>query len=279
MAVACLKISTDSIDTMNNQTQGQISRPHGVDGEISLVDLVSTLVKRWKLMAAVFLTVVLGTLAFALIMPRTYEYVTIYQVAEQAPSSDSSVVGTLETPQAVVAKINSLYLGPVVREVIETNSIDELTFKISVSSLEDTNLVKLSSKAPLDDRVMVEEAHGMVMNRVQQEQNKLLDRRRRSLEQELASAESGLESVKGSTSENAGELIALYSGRVSSIQTRIGQLDEGQVNQMAVQSLEPADTSRSLIMIIAIVLGGMLSVMVVFLKTFAGAVRDNLGEK
>lgn len=263
---------------MNNQTQGQNPRPY-YDDEISLVDLASILVKRWKLMAAVFLVVVLAALAYALTMPRTYEYVTVYQVAEQAPSSDSGVVGTLEAPQAVVAKINGLYIGPVTRELIAANALDALPFGIDVSSLEDTHLVQLASQAADDNGALVEQAHTMLIKRVQQEQQSLLERRRNNLEQELASAEKSLESVKGSTSPNAGELIALYTGQVADIQTRINQLNEGQINQVAVQSLKSVGTSRRLIMAIAIVLGGMLAVMAVFFVTFAGAVRKSLREE
>lgn len=264
---------------MNNQAQGHNSRPYGYDDEISLVGLAGMLVKRWKLMTAVFLAVVLGVLSYALLMTRTYEYVTFYQVAEQAPSSDSSVVGTLETPQTVVVKINSLHIGLVRRELLARAGLDDLPFNISASSLEDTHLVKLISRAAADDSALVEETHGMVMNRVQQEQKALLERRTLSLEHELASARSALESVKNSTSGNAGELIAVYSSRVASIQARISQLDEGRVTQMAVQSLEPVGTSRRLIMAIAIVVGGMLAVMTVFLTVFIEQVRNSLKEE
>lgn len=264
---------------MNDQEQRLNSQPSGYDDEISLVELASTLVKRWKLMAAVFLIVVTGALAYVLIMPRTYEYLTIYQVAEQASSSDTSVVGTLETPQAVVAKIKNLYLGPVARELVASNELDVLPFTTKVFSLEGTPLVKLVSKATEGNSVLVEKAHGMVIDRTQQDQRKLLERRSSSLERELASAESGLKSVEGSASENAGELIALYSGKVSSLQARISQLNEGQINQLAIQSLEPAGMSRRLIMGATIVLGGILAVVIVFLKMFVIAVRNSLGEK
>lgn len=261
---------------MNNQVQGQSPRSYEYDDEITLVDLASMLVKRWKLMVIVFMVVVFIALAYALITPRTYQYATLYQVAEQAPSSDSSVVGSLETPEAVVAKIKNLFLGPVTRELIATTELNKLPFDISVSSLEDTHLVKLASQAATDDSALVEEAHGMVINHIQQDQKKLLERRKSNLEQELASAESSLESVKNSMSEKAGELIALYSSRAANIQSQISQLDEGRVTQMAVRSLEPVDTSRSLIMVLAIVFGGMLAVMVAFLMNFIQEVKKNL---
>lgn len=74
-------------------------------------------------------------------------------------------------------------------------------------------------------------------------------------------------------------MIASYTDRISEIQVRLSQLSEGEVVQVAVQSLEPSDTRRSLIMVIAIVLGGMLAVMAAFFAQFAVAVRTSLGNE
>lgn len=261
---------------MNTQLQGQLTTPQGYDDEISLVELAGMLVKRWKLMAAVFVAVIAAALVYALITPHSYRYVTIYQVAQQAVSSDSAGVSPLETPEAVVAKIKSLYLGPVTRELIADSKRETMPFAINVSSVEDTYLVKLASETTADNSALVEQAHTMVVNRAKQSQQKLLEQRRRSLEQQLSSAESALESVKNSTSDNAGELIATYSSRASSIQTRISQLEEGQINQTAVKSLHSVGTSRTLIMALAVLLGGMLAAMAVFVAAFTSSVRQSL---
>ncbi|MED5295119.1 MAG: Wzz/FepE/Etk N-terminal domain-containing protein, partial [Pseudomonadota bacterium] len=67
------------------------------DDEISLVDIALILVRRWKMMAVIFLVVVLAALAFALSKTDTYRYVSIYNVAERQPHNGSGV-GTLESP-------------------------------------------------------------------------------------------------------------------------------------------------------------------------------------
>lgn len=258
---------------MNNALQWQRLPPQNDDDEISLVELAGMLVRRWKLMAAVFLVVVLGGLAYALSMPHSYQYTTLYEVAKQGSNS------TLEAPQAVVAKINSLYLGPVTRELIADSQRETLPFDMQASSVEDTYLVRLASETTADNSALVEQAHTMVVKRARQSQQQLLEQRRRSLEQQLASAESALASVKGSTGDNAGELIATYSSRVADIQLQISQLTEGQTNQTAVQSLQPVGTSRTLIMALAILLGGMLAVLAVFGAAFTGSVRQSLASE
>ncbi|MDI5934347.1 Wzz/FepE/Etk N-terminal domain-containing protein [Halomonas kalidii] len=250
------------------------------DDEISLVDLAKILIKRWKMMAIVFLVVVFGALAYVLTMTRTYEYASIYQVAEQAPSDDSdSAVGSLEAPSSVVAKINNLYMGPVNRELRSSAGLQRLPFEVSVSNPDDTLLIRLSSEAAEADSELVEEMHEALLSRITEGQQALLERYRESLEKQLESAERALEAAQQSSSPTAGDLVVSYTNRIAIIQDRLSQLREGQVVQTAVQSLEPTGTSRSLIMALAIVLGGMLAVVAAFFTQFAVAVRDSLNEE
>ncbi|MDW7748700.1 Wzz/FepE/Etk N-terminal domain-containing protein [Halomonas sp.] len=258
----------------NNETRQGVSRDVQ-DDEISLVDLAKILIKRWKLMVATFLVVVLVALAYALMMERTYEYVSIYQVAEQAPR-DSDDPGALEAPATVVAKVTNLYLGPVTRELRSAENLDGLPFDVSVSNPDDTLLIRLSSETSEAHGALVETMHATLLERIKTGQQSQLERRRTGLERQLENAQRSLEAAQESTSANAAELIASYSNRVAELENRLALLREGQVAQTAVQSLEPTGTGRSLIMALAIVLGGMLAVMGAFFMQFAVAVRESL---
>ncbi|WP_280551821.1 Wzz/FepE/Etk N-terminal domain-containing protein [Halomonas sp. 25-S5] len=251
---------------------------HAADDEISLVDLVKILIKRWKLMAATFVVIVLGALVYVLMMERSYDYVSLYQVAEQAPT-EGRERGGLEPPVTVVAKTNNLYLGSVTRQFLQNESMESLPFDTSVGNPEDTFLVKLTSQATEENAPLVESFHAQVLKRIEQDQQVLLERRRKSLTGQLESAERSLELAKDSTSPSAAELVASYSQRVADIQDRLEQLQEGQTVQTAVQSLKPSGTSRSLVMALAIVLGGMVALMMAFISQFAVAVRDSLLEE
>ena len=85
-----------------------------------------------------------------------------------------------------------------------------------------------------------------------------------------------MEAVEQSSSERAGELIANYTERLAGIQQDLTQLSEGEVVQVAVRSLEPAGIGRSLIMVLAIVLGGMLALIGVFIFEFGSIVNASL---
>ncbi|MEQ6888257.1 Wzz/FepE/Etk N-terminal domain-containing protein [Halomonas sp. CS7] len=262
---------------MNNSPDGPASR-YASDDEISLVDLAKILIKRWKLMAVTFLVIVLGALAYALMMERTYEYVSLYQVAEQAPT-DNLENGALEPPATIVAKTSNLYLGAVTRQILDQEEMESLPFETSVSNPEDTLLVKLASQAAEANAPVVESLHGQVLEHIKTDQQALIERRREAMQRQLESANRSLELAKESTSPSAAELVASYSQRVSDIHDRLAQLQEGEVVQTAVKSLKPSGTSRSLVMALAIVLGAMLAVMVAFFMQFAIAVRDSFIEE
>ncbi|PRY67396.1 Wzz/FepE/Etk N-terminal domain-containing protein [Halomonas ventosae] len=257
---------------MNNAPDGQASR-YANDDEISLVDLAKILIRRWKLMAVTFLVIVLGALAYALLMERTYEYVSLYQVAEEGPGDG------LEKPASVVAKTSNLYLGAETRQLLDDEGLESLPFVTSVSNPEDTLMVKLVSQAAEANAAVAESLHAKVLERIEQGQQAQFERRREALQRQLESTERSLELAKESTSPSAAELVASYSQRVADIQDRLAQLQEGQVVQTAVKSLKPTGTSRSLVMALAIVLGGMLAVMMAFLSQFAVAVRESFQEE
>lgn len=262
---------------MNESPNAQASR-YAADDEISLVDLAKILIRRWKLMTVTFLVIVLGALAYALLMERTYEYVSIYQVAEQAPR-DSDDLGALELPATVVAKVTNLYMGPVTRDLRSAENLESLPFGVSVSNPSDTLLIRLTSETSAAHGQLVETMHATMLKQIKDGQHGLLERRRTGLERQLENAKISLEAAKNSSSATAAELVASYSSRVAELEDRLALLREGQVAQTAVQSLEPTGTGRSLIIALGIVIGAMFAVMGAFFMQFAIAVRDSLGDE
>lgn len=243
------------------------------DEEVSLVDLTKVLIKRWKVMVTIFLFVVVGALAYVLLTERTYEYVSIYQVAEQEPGS------ALEAPNSVLARVSNLYMGPTMRELRESAGLQDLPFEVTIGNPSDTLLVRLVSEAKEANSDLVTQMHEAMQALMIEGQQERVEKHRASLEQQLQSVERALQAAEQSSSERASELIASYIERLADIQQRLSQLSEGEVVQVAVQSLDPADTSRSFIMGLALVLGGMLAVIAAFLAEFSFRVRKSLQEE
>ncbi|MGQ7247165.1 Wzz/FepE/Etk N-terminal domain-containing protein [Halomonas sp. V046] len=247
-------------------------RPYA-DDEISLVDLTLILVKRWKLMTGVFLAIVLIALIFAFSMGRSYEYVSIYRVAEQAEGND---VGTLENPANIVARIDSYYADLATRQVLEEEGSQTLGFELSAESPENTKFVNLTSEASEDDAERVKGLHDIILNAVLEDQDALLEQRRTSLESQLESTKEALETAKQSSTPYGTDLVATYGQQVIRLEQQISYLHEGEIERVATQSIQPAGTSKALILALAIVLGGMLAVIAAFMMEFASAVCRKL---
>lgn len=256
-----------------NQIPHQESEHYISKEEISLIDLSKILIRQWKIIVATFMLVVLSALAFVLITDRSYEYVSIYQVAEQAPGS------ALEAPNTVLAKVSNLYIGPVTRELRESEGLDSLPFEVTVTNPNNTLLIRLSSEAKEADSNLVTQMHEALQARMIESQEERLEKQRNSLEQQLQSTERVLRTAEQSSGDRASELIVSYTENLAKIQEQISQLNEGEVVQTAVQSLEPTGTSRKLMMVLAVVIGGVLAIIVAFFLHFALLVRDSFSNE
>jgi uncharacterized protein involved in exopolysaccharide biosynthesis len=269
----------DAFETMNNQVQGQSPRPHGYDDEISLVDLASILVKRWKAMAVIFAVIVLAALAYALMMPRTYSYTSLYGVAEQGPDN------ALEAPEALVAKAQNLYLGPETRKLLASmdSELEVLPFETSISNTEKTLLVSVSSEAAEDDAELIDQLHNNVLARLQDGQKTRVESSQKSLQRQLEDAQETLDTTQQSNSNSLSNAAAISSlmERIAGLKNSLANIREGEVLQTTVRSLLPTGTGpgRKLILALGIVLGGLLAVMGAFFMQFAGLVRASLKEE
>jgi uncharacterized protein involved in exopolysaccharide biosynthesis len=247
----------------------QSPQPHAADDEISLIDLAKLLVRRWKAMAGIFTVVVLMALAYALMQAPAYTYTSIYQAAELGTGEP------LETPTALMARTQNLYLGPMTRELMGSEGVESLGFETRVSNPDETRVIKLSSTAPEVLAERVEAHHRKLLEQLSDGQQARVERHRQVLQRQLTGIESSLENSHG---EGSSERIASTLSRKFELQAELEGLMAGETAQAAVQSLEQQGTSRALILALGVVLGGMLAVMGVFLLHFVSLVRQSLHE-
>lgn len=249
-------------------------RRYEYDDEISLVDLAVILIRRWKAMAVIFVVVVALAVTAAFLLPSQYQYTSLYSVAEYTNSNGQRVA--IESPASVVAKAQNLYLGQATRKLLEKHELESLPFNVSVSNPSNTLLLQLDSDAAEENQPLVSELHQQIIDRLQQDQAQLVERRHDSLERQLASAKQALESAQKSDSPSAAELIATYYSRISDIEGQLNELRDGEVTQHAVQSLEPTGVSKKLILAVGVMLGGMFAILGAFVMQFSGSVCRSL---
>lgn len=242
------------------------------DDEISLVDLAKTLVKRWRLMLGVFLFIVLGGLAYALTLPTQYEYTTIYSGAE------ASLGTALESTASLESKVNSVYIPQQTRAVLQSEQLAKLPFEIKVGIPKDTNLITLTSKSQESDKALVSQLHHGIITQLKIEQDRKIEQGVSVLQQRLTAAKEQLKSIMDLESSKSGEISTALMGSISSFELAISSFAHGQIVDEVSQSLNPKGTSKSLIMALALVLGGMLAVIAVFVREFSSQVCTSLKE-
>lgn len=243
------------------------------DDEISLVDLAKTLVKRRKLMALVFGFIVAAALVFALAVPPKYEYTTIYSGAEI--NADLP----LESAESLQSKIVSIYIPQQIRGLLQSEQLEKLPFKVDVNSPKDTNLIKLTSKAKEADSNLVSALHQGVITQLKDEQDSQINSRVATLQKRLDATNQQLEYILATNDNKSGEIAASLMSTVSELESQISTFTNGSLVANASQSLEPQSIGKSLIMVLALVLGAMLAIIVAFFAEFAGRVCSSLQEE
>ena len=251
-------------DTQNTIPGGQ--QPDYSD-EISLVDLVATFIRRRRVFYAVFITVTLAGLAYAVWMPDEYEYGSLIQIAQK----DSGEF--VQPPETTIATLESRWL-PEVQTIYREKQGRKLPFDVSFNNPESTGLIRFSSSATKGEKKTVGAAHSALISSVKEHQNVLIKRERQSLKRQIESLGSTIEALKGE--KETGESIASAIERRSKLEGKLEGLQGVDVLVTSRQSAEKIAPKRSLIMVLAVLLGGMLGVFVAFMSEFAATVREHL---
>ncbi|GGY09656.1 hypothetical protein GCM10007160_41240 [Litchfieldella qijiaojingensis] len=241
--------------------------PPANDEDTSLVELAALLVKRWKAMLAIFLAVTLVASAFALLKPTKYRYTSIYQIAEY--QNQDGDIEALESPGAVLTQIRSLVLPTATRAFLADHDAEAMPFPVDISQPSGTRLVVLQTETTQDQARNVEIVHSAVLEGIRSLQNRRFERLRQSLESRLATHETAL-------ADTSGEGTALLVEEIARLEDQLAAMQEGEISQLAVVSLEPVGLSRGVIIGSGVLLAIVLAVLGVFILHFAGLVRNSL---
>ena len=244
------------------------SRPQ-YDDEISLVDLARTFLKRRRVFYVVFVMVSLAGVAYALFAPEKYEYITLMKLAEKASGK------YIEEPAAIIAELDSLWV-PDLQAEYRAESSSNLPFRITASNPENTGLVRVVSEASPTEAELVEKNHRQLIERLSAEQGQALAMLRKSLEKQIASLDSTIKMLEDG--ENTGDAIASAVEKQLSLESNLESLSPFEALVVSRQSGENSGPSRSLIVVLATMLGLMAGVFTAFFAEFIGLVRGNISE-
>ncbi|WP_353981425.1 lipopolysaccharide biosynthesis protein [Salinicola endophyticus] len=274
MAVACLMSLTIAfgVYTMKVPAPSHSSLERGDD--ISPVDLMVILVRRRRVVMAVFVGMLIVLLLFLFFKKPVYQYTSSYEMAGYVNQSGELL--SLESPNSVLAKAKNIYLMEGVRRFLENQGLKKLPFTLTVYNPKDTLLLNVESKATADQKGLVSGLHDLILNRLGEDQKRLVGKYRKTLSQQLEDVEKALAAAQKSESQNANELVADYFTRASELRSKIEGLEEGGVNQIAFRSLEKVDTSRFLMIALGVPFVAILAMLIGFLTEFSAVVKRRL---
>lgn len=240
------------------------------ENEISLVDLATTLIRRRRIFYLVFVLFTGGGIAYALLATDTYEYVSLIEAASK--SGDEAV----EESATTIATMESRWL-PEFQSIYRAESDRRLPFELSFSSPENTRLVRLRTETSQENARIVEEAHTSLIENVKNSQNAQIERERKSLERQIESLNNVVDSLR--RQEDSGEAMAAAIQKLVSLESDLESLEPLEVLVVSRESAEPFGPDRRVIVVLAILLGGMMGIFLAFMAEFSNAVRLKISEE
>lgn len=239
------------------------TRIASLSNKISLAGLSALLVKRWKLMLAIFLFTLLTGIAFALLRPLMYTYTSLYAIAETA-NEEGELTG-LEAPSVLLAQLNDQILPNQERHLdssLGEQGGDASPLTVKAQHLEGTHLISLSTQARERQAEHIEAVHRQALETLAEQQAIFAERRRGSLERRLAIIQ---KSVKF-----AGADTDVHPQLLDEIEHELVALKAGEIKQVAVRSEQSLGMQAPLIVAIAATLGLLLALIGAFACHFTG---------
>jgi uncharacterized protein involved in exopolysaccharide biosynthesis len=254
---------------MNNSYSHSREDQDRYPDEISLVDLATTFIRRRRVFYAVFLLCTLGGLAYALLTPEKFDYVSLVQLAEK----DSKTL--IQTPETVIATLEVRWL-PEQQVLHYAENESKLPFDVSFQNTEDTALIRFSTGATVKQKQQVEEVHAALIAKLNQHQENLIRIEEASINAQIKSLSTVIDSMAVNTTDGDGSALSAAIQRKSALENALQSLGNLEVIVSARQSIEKTGPKRSLIVALAIVLGLMLGIFVAFMAEFGASVKKQL---
>lgn len=238
-------------------------------GEINLIDLWLSLVKRKKvLFLTIFIVVALAVLYISL-APEIYTYKTDISIGTQSPSQSQSQF--IQSPESIVASLDNAIIPKILGQQHQQNPNNELD--ISASSSKDTDSVLLISKGTAEQKKVISELHQQLISILAKAHHNKVIHTLNYLNDELISLQSRLivltEQAKTNTNYNEQITLQIINLENSIRETKqsISQFTETKSSLGTVQSIRPTSKSHNLILVISLVLGLFMGI---FAALFAG---------
>jgi len=242
---------------------------HTSDDEISLVDLASTFMKRRRIFYVVFLATLAAGVLYAILMPEKYDHVSLIRLAEKDAGN------FIEKPATVIATLENRWF-PDIEAAYLAERDQPIPFDVVFSNPENTGLVRIVSEAAPASSEGVKQIHGQLVDELKQAQSVAVSTLKRRLERQIESLTSTIDRLEGL--QDVGAAIADAVNRRLSLEVTLQSIQPAELLVLSRQTAERKGPARSLIVVLAGLLGLMGGIFLSFFAEFVSLVRANLSE-
>lgn len=247
----------------------QRSIQNTADDEVSLVDLASTFLKRRRIFYVVFLVTLMAGILYAVLIPEKYDYVSLVHLAEKDAGN------FIEKPATVIATLENRWL-PEIETAYLAEHGEPIPFDVIFSNPENTGLVRIVSEAMPASADDVKRIHGQLIEKIEQTQSVAVSTLKSNLERQLESLTLTIDRLEGS--QDVGVAIADAVNKRLSLEVLLHSIQPAELLVLNRQMVERKGPARSLIVVLAAMLGLMGGIFLSFFAEFVSLVRANLSE-
>ena len=179
--------------TENTNNTHQNPAPAYAEDEISLIDLVSILVRRKKTLYWVFSLIVLLGVTAAFVLPKKYTYSTSIEIGQRVVKGE---VKLIDEPETLLAKINKSYIPLALQTYYKTNSDDEKIYNIEANIPKKSQIIFLSIKGTEEEENALEFLSIEVVKNVVSDHARLINIIKKNYELQFETIENEIQSVE-----------------------------------------------------------------------------------
>ncbi len=269
--------------------------------EINIFDLWLIIVKHKKLFWLIFIIILVLGLAFAIMKPKKYEYTQAIQIATHLNDSGETV--PFIASQAVMAKIQNIYLPIIFNQYAKSNlsQANELSAKsISVNDLNspnmDSGLIAISAKGAVGTYKTYQTLFADILKQLQtdtyekeQKEKAALGAYLKILQQQLKTQQVSQKTLQKSLGTNKGNLIQTTQqavlvasqgeitnqllGMISNIKNQMTYLQNSRFSSDFIRSTKPVGISTIAYIALAIFAGLIFAFVMVFIVEFFAQIK------
>lgn len=234
-------------DTNNSN---QYPTPIYAEDEISLIDLVTVLVRRKKTIYWVFFIILILGIITAFLSPKKYSYSTTIEIGQRIEKGEVKLIDETET---LLAKINNSYIPLALQAYYKANPEDEKIYKVEASIPKKSHIIILTSKGMGKEDVILKSLSEEVIKKVVLDHSRLINIIKKNYELQIKLIENNILSAEQQSGIYKADLlrvdknVELIKNQIKSVNTLV---NDGIVNRKkASRKVRSESSAMTLLMI------------------------------